>query len=50
MLVHVNTPLGVCDPYEEPVDADLRIDTSVTPLEKAVDAVLGVLDLPLRRA
>lgn len=34
---------GVSDPYEEPRDADLVIDTSVTSRQEAVDAVLAVL-------
>jgi sulfate adenylyltransferase len=34
---------GVSDPYEEPTDADLAIDTSVTPLADAVESVLGLL-------
>jgi sulfate adenylyltransferase len=67
VLVHVNTPLEVCeardrkglyalaragkipeftgisDPYEEPADADLRIDTSTQGVDEAVDVVLGEL-------
>jgi sulfate adenylyltransferase len=34
---------GVSDPYEEPADADLVIDTSVVTRQQAVDAVLGLL-------
>jgi sulfate adenylyltransferase len=34
---------GVSDPYEEPKDADLTIDTSVTSRQQAVDAILGLL-------
>jgi sulfate adenylyltransferase len=34
---------GVSDPYEEPRNADLTIDTSVTPRQQAVEAVLGLL-------
>jgi sulfate adenylyltransferase len=34
---------GVSDPYEEPLDADLVIDTSTMTREQAVDAVLGRL-------
>jgi sulfate adenylyltransferase len=34
---------GVSDPYEEPVDADLVIDTSTVTREQATDAVLGLL-------
>jgi len=34
---------GVSDPYEEPADADLVIDTSVVTRQEAVDAVLGLL-------
>jgi sulfate adenylyltransferase len=34
---------GVSDPYEEPRNADLTIDTSVMSRQQAVDAVLGLL-------
>ena len=34
---------GVTDPYEEPRDADLVLDTSVMTRQDAVDAVLGLL-------
>jgi sulfate adenylyltransferase len=34
---------GVSDPYEEPADADLVIDTSVLGRTEATDAVLGLL-------
>ena len=34
---------GVSDPYEVPEDADLRLDTSATPVDDAVDAVLTYL-------
>ena len=34
---------GVSDPYEEPRDADLVLDTSVTTRQEAVDAVLKLL-------
>jgi sulfate adenylyltransferase len=34
---------GIDDPYEEPADADLVIDTSVVPLDEAVDQVLHAL-------
>src|SRR5712691_9722509 len=34
---------GVSDPYEEPTDADLVIDTSTMTREQATDAVLGLL-------
>jgi sulfate adenylyltransferase len=34
---------GISDPYEEPADADLVIDTSVTTRQEAVAAVLGLL-------
>jgi sulfate adenylyltransferase len=34
---------GVSDPYEEPEDADLRLDTSVQDVGTAVDAVLDLL-------
>jgi sulfate adenylyltransferase len=34
---------GVSDPYEEPADADLVIDTSVLTRQQAIDAVLGLL-------
>src|SRR5439155_17006159 len=34
---------GVSDPYEEPVDADVRIDTSTLDVDAAVGAVLALL-------
>jgi sulfate adenylyltransferase len=34
---------GISDPYEEPLDADLVIDTSAITREQATDAVLGLL-------
>jgi sulfate adenylyltransferase len=34
---------GISDPYEEPQDADLVIDTSVMTREQATEAVLGLL-------
>jgi sulfate adenylyltransferase len=34
---------GVSDPYEEPRNADLTIDTSVMTRQEAADAVLGLL-------
>jgi sulfate adenylyltransferase len=34
---------GISDPYEEPVDADLSVDTSVLSRHDAVAAVLGLL-------
>jgi hypothetical protein len=34
---------GVSDPYEEPRDADLVLDTSVMTRQEAVDAVLKLL-------
>jgi sulfate adenylyltransferase len=34
---------GVSDPYEEPRDADLTIDTSATSKQEAVEAILGLL-------
>jgi sulfate adenylyltransferase len=34
---------GVSDPYEEPHDADLVIDTSVMTRQQATEAVLGLL-------
>ncbi len=34
---------GISDPYEEPTDADLTIDTSTMTREQATDAVLGLL-------
>ena len=34
---------GVSDPYEEPRNADLTIDTSVMPRQQAVDAVVRLL-------
>jgi sulfate adenylyltransferase len=67
VLVHVNTPLEVCegrdrkglyakarrgeiphftgisDSYEEPLDADLTVDTSRLPLEVAVELVLDAV-------
>jgi sulfate adenylyltransferase len=36
---------GVSDPYEEPLDAHLTVDTSVVALDRAVDDVLAVLAL-----
>jgi sulfate adenylyltransferase len=34
---------GVSDPYEEPRDADLTIDTSAVSRQDAVDAILRLL-------
>ena len=34
---------GVSDPYEEPRDADLELDTSLITRQEAVDAVLKLL-------
>jgi sulfate adenylyltransferase len=34
---------GVSDPYEEPADADLRVDTSVVDVPAAVETVLAEL-------
>ena len=34
---------GISDPYEEPADADLVLDTSTMTREQAADAVLGLL-------
>jgi len=34
---------GVSDPYEEPADAELTIDTSVLGRQEAVDVVIGML-------
>jgi sulfate adenylyltransferase len=34
---------GISDPYEEPTDADLTIDTSTMTREQATDAALGLL-------
>jgi sulfate adenylyltransferase len=34
---------GVSDPYEEPADADLVVDTSTMTREQAAEAVLGLL-------
>ncbi|GLW07306.1 hypothetical protein Misp01_24360 [Microtetraspora sp. NBRC 13810] len=34
---------GISDPYEEPDDADLTIDTTGMPVERAVSTVLGLL-------
>ena len=35
---------GVSAPYEEPVDADVRIDTNTMPVDDAVAAVVGYLE------
>lgn len=35
---------GVSDPYEEPTDADLRIDTSAIPPDQALDRVVRYLE------
>ena len=35
---------GVSDPYEEPTDAELTIDTSVTPLEESVKLIRAAMD------
>ncbi len=35
---------GVSDPYEQPTDADIRLDTSVMPVDAAVGAVLDHLE------
>jgi sulfate adenylyltransferase len=52
LLVYVSTPIDTCaargrkgasDPYEEPEDADLVIDTSVISRQEAVGAVLDLL-------
>jgi adenylylsulfate kinase len=34
---------GVDDPYEEPTNADLRLDTASRTLDESVDAVWAVL-------
>ena len=34
---------GISDPYEEPTDADLTLDTSVLEVDAGVEAVLGLL-------
>jgi sulfate adenylyltransferase len=34
---------GIDDPYEEPTDADIVLDTSVISIEEAVDVVLDQL-------
>ena len=34
---------GISDPYDEPVDADLRVDTSTLTQDEAVAVVLGHL-------
>jgi sulfate adenylyltransferase len=34
---------GISDPYEEPLDADLAVDTSVLSRQEAVDTVLSLL-------
>src|SRR6516165_4756132 len=41
LLIHHFT--GISDPYEEPRNADLTIDTSVMSRHEAVEAVLGLL-------
>jgi sulfate adenylyltransferase len=67
MLVHVNTPLEVCerrdrkglyararagqlrgmtgidDPYEEPANAELTLDTTTMTVPEAIDVVLSYL-------
>jgi adenylylsulfate kinase len=37
---------GVSDPYEEPLNPELRINTGVVPLEEAARLVLAALQLP----
>ncbi|KQS68330.1 adenylyl-sulfate kinase [Modestobacter sp. Leaf380] len=39
----IPTFTGVSDPYEEPVRAELRVDTSVTPLDDAVAQVRAAM-------
>jgi sulfate adenylyltransferase len=34
---------GISDPYEEPTDADLVIDTTDTPVDDAVSQILALL-------
>jgi sulfate adenylyltransferase len=34
---------GIDDPYEEPVDADLVLDTTAVPVDAAVDAIVALL-------
>lgn len=34
---------GISDPYEEPADADLTLDTSVRPIQEGVDEVVALL-------
>ena len=34
---------GISDPYEEPRNADLTIDTSVMSRQEAMESVLGLL-------
>ncbi len=34
---------GIDDPYEPPLDAELVIDTSVVPVEAAVEQILAAL-------
>ncbi|MGH3611026.1 MAG: adenylyl-sulfate kinase [Pseudonocardia sp.] len=41
---------GISDPYEEPVDADLVLDTSQVELDDAVELVLAVMSLEKRRS
>jgi adenylylsulfate kinase-like enzyme len=35
---------GVSDPYEPPADAEVVIDTSVTPLEESVARIRAAMD------
>ena len=35
---------GIDDPYEEPTDPDLRLDTDTTPLPEAVEELVGLLE------
>jgi sulfate adenylyltransferase len=34
---------GISSPYDVPTDADLEIDASVVPIERAVDQVMTLL-------
>ena len=40
---------GISSPYEAPADADLVIDASVVPVERAVDQVLDLLGRRIAR-
>jgi sulfate adenylyltransferase len=40
---------GISSPYEEPADADLVIDTTVTGVDEAVNVIRAALEAHLRR-